>query len=110
MDETVKAVTQVTDLMQEIALAVNEQKSGIDQVSTAITQMDSATQQNVSLVTQTSTAAASLQDQADRLAELIASFKLPSERKESATTNALSPASLPNAARRDQGEPTWESF
>lgn len=110
MDETVKAVTQVTDLMQEIALAVNEQKSGIDQVSTAITQMDSATQQNVSLVTQTSTAAASLQDQADRLAELIASFRLPSERKASATTNAPSPASLPSAARRDQGEPAWESF
>lgn len=113
MDETVTAVTQVTDLMQEIALAVNEQKSGIEQVSTAITQMDSATQQNVSLVTQTSTSAASLQDEADRLAELIASFKLPNERKGAAFSPAnktSSPASLPRATHRSNSELAWESF
>ncbi|SDM98131.1 methyl-accepting chemotaxis protein [Vreelandella arcis] len=113
MDETVAAVRQVTDLMQEIALAVNEQKSGIDQVSTAITQMDSATQQNVSLVTQTSTAAASLQDQADRLAELITSFKLPSDPKGNAPSPAKqssSSASLPSTHSRTNREPEWESF
>ena len=76
MENTLAAVKQVTDLMKEIALAVNEQEGGISQVSTAITQMDSATQQNVSLVSETSTAAASLQDEANRLAELIATFKL----------------------------------
>ncbi|SDM90595.1 methyl-accepting chemotaxis protein [Vreelandella arcis] len=115
MDTTVEAITQVTDLMQEIALAVNEQKSGIDQVSTAITQMDSATQQNVSLVTQTSSAADSLQEESSRLAQLIAGFKLPSDAQQPSRTSrapAVSSTRLPAEPKRSNSgeEPEWEAF
>lgn len=71
-----EAIRKVTEMMQELALAAKEQESGISQVSTAVSQMDSATQENVSLVEETSTASASLQDEASRLAELVTTFKL----------------------------------
>ena len=76
MDATMQAIQKVTTMMQTIQDAVQEQESGISQVSIAVNQMDSATQQNVSLVEQTSTAAASLQDEAVRLADLVGTFQL----------------------------------
>ncbi|NVF16442.1 methyl-accepting chemotaxis protein [Vreelandella maris] len=76
MDATMQAIQKVTTMMQTIQDAVKEQESGISQVSIAVNQMDSATQQNVSLVEQTSTAAASLEDEADRLADLVGTFQL----------------------------------
>lgn len=116
IESTVAAVQQVNDLMKEIALAVNEQESGINQVSTAITQMDSATQQNVSLVSETSTSAASLQHEADRLAELIATFKLAGtatqERQRSASPAAVPNHSLVPAASKHKQSTVddWETF
>ena len=76
MDATMQAIQKVTTMMQAIQSAVQEQESGISQVSIAVNQMDSATQQNVSLVEQTSTAAASLEDESVRLADLVSTFQL----------------------------------
>ncbi|MFW6345690.1 MAG: methyl-accepting chemotaxis protein [Halomonas sp.] len=74
--EVVGAIRQVATLVDELALSAKEQQSGIDQVGAAVTQMDAVTQQNASLVEQTTTASASLEDEARRLAELIDTFKL----------------------------------
>jgi methyl-accepting chemotaxis protein len=76
MEDVVASVRRVTDIMGEITSASNEQSIGIDQVNTAIGQMDSVTQQNAALVEQAAAAAASMQEQATRLAEVAASFKL----------------------------------
>ncbi|HBC81021.1 MAG TPA: methyl-accepting chemotaxis protein, partial [Escherichia sp.] len=63
MGDIVAAVKRVTDIMQEIAAASDEQSRGIEQVSQAITEMDNVTQQNASLVEEASAAAASLEEQ-----------------------------------------------
>jgi methyl-accepting chemotaxis protein len=76
MDDVVASVRRVTDIMGEITSASAEQSMGIDQVNTAITQMDQVTQQNAALVEQAAAAAASMQDQAERLAQVAASFRL----------------------------------
>jgi methyl-accepting chemotaxis protein len=76
MGEVVSSVRRVTSIIGEISAASVEQSTGIEQVNQAIAQMDSATQQNVSLVEQASAAAGSLEDQADRLNELMSSFRL----------------------------------
>jgi methyl-accepting chemotaxis protein len=76
MDDVVASVRRVTDIMGEITSASSEQSIGIDQVNTAIGQMDSVTQQNAALVEQAAAAAASMQDQAARLAEVASSFRL----------------------------------
>jgi methyl-accepting chemotaxis protein len=76
MDDIVRKVQQVTQLIDQISTASGEQITGIDQVNAAVSQMDDATQQNASLVQQSTQAAGSLQNQASRLAEAIAVFKL----------------------------------
>ncbi|TFW26037.1 methyl-accepting chemotaxis protein [Duganella callida] len=76
MDDVVASVRRVTDIMGEITSASSEQSVGIDQVNTAITQMDQVTQQNAALVEEAAAAATSMQEQAARLAEVAASFKL----------------------------------
>ncbi|MBA2778880.1 methyl-accepting chemotaxis protein [Billgrantia kenyensis] len=76
MDEVVKAVRRVTDIMDEISAASQEQSDGIEQVSQAVGQMDQVTQQNASLVQQATAAAASLEEQASRLEQAAAVFRL----------------------------------
>ncbi|HXI37033.1 MAG TPA: hypothetical protein VNH80_08985, partial [Burkholderiales bacterium] len=49
---------------------------GIQQVGQAVTQMDQATQQNAALVEEVSAATASLQEQAERLAQAVAMFQV----------------------------------
>ncbi|GGD89509.1 chemotaxis protein [Caballeronia grimmiae] len=69
------AIQKVTDIMDEIASASNEQSRGIEQVNQAISQMDEVTQQNAALVEQAAAAAGSLQDQAETLRATMAVFK-----------------------------------
>jgi methyl-accepting chemotaxis protein len=76
MDEIVAAVQRVTDMIGDIAASAREQSSGIGQVNTAVTQLDRMTQQNAALVEESAAAAESLKDQAQRLAGVVALFRL----------------------------------
>ncbi|MGK0652415.1 methyl-accepting chemotaxis protein [Bordetella bronchiseptica] len=76
MQEIVASVKRVTDIMGEISAASEEQSSGIEQVNRAVSQMDEVTQQNAALVEEAAAAAGSLQEQAQRLAEAVAVFKI----------------------------------
>ncbi|HET9469653.1 MAG TPA: methyl-accepting chemotaxis protein, partial [Usitatibacter sp.] len=76
MDEVVKAVKRVTDIMGEISAASTEQSSGIEEINRAVTQMDAGTQQNAALVEEATAAARSLDDQAKALKRLVGKFKL----------------------------------
>ncbi len=76
MDDIVTSVELVTEIMSGIATASLQQSSGIEQVNQAVGQMDEATQQNAALVEQAAAAAQSLQDQADKLAQVMSVFKL----------------------------------
>jgi len=76
MDDIVTSVQLVTDIMGGIAAASVEQSAGIDQVNQAVGHMDEMTQQNAALVEQAAAASESMRMQADKLALLVASFKL----------------------------------
>ena len=76
MADVVNSVDTVTTIMAEIALASHEQADGIRQVNLAVSEMDGVTQQNAALVQEAAAAAGSLQDQARRLMELVAVFKV----------------------------------
>ncbi|GGC94231.1 methyl-accepting chemotaxis protein [Undibacterium terreum] len=84
MNEIVTSVKQVADIMSEIAAASSEQSTGIEQVNQAITQMDQVTQQNAALVEEAAAAAASMQEQAANLAQVVSVFKLAQNSKPSA--------------------------
>ncbi len=79
MEEIVSSVKRVTDIMNEITAASQEQGAGIEQVNEAIVRMDGVTQQNAALVGQASAAATSLQEQARMLEAAVAAFKLGAE-------------------------------
>ncbi len=76
MEEIVNSVKRVTDIMGEIALASQQQRSDIDHVTQAIGQMDNSTQQNAALVEQAAAAAESQREQAAKLAHAVSIYKL----------------------------------
>ncbi|MEQ9746287.1 methyl-accepting chemotaxis protein [Pectobacterium actinidiae] len=76
MNDIVTSITQVHDIMGEIATASDEQSRGISQVSQAIVEMDSTTQQNAALVEESSAAADSLEEQARLLKQAVSVFRL----------------------------------
>jgi len=113
MGEIVEAVRRVTDIMSEIAAASDEQSRGIQQVSLAVTEMDNVTQQNASLVEEASSAAASLEDQAGKLTQAVAVFRLNERAAERAVAvaPALKTAAVtPRPALAASGSDNWETF
>nr|WP_024561055.1 MULTISPECIES: methyl-accepting chemotaxis protein II [Franconibacter] len=123
MQDIVSAVTRVTDIMGEIASASDEQSRGIDQVALAVSEMDRVTQQNASLVEQSAAAAAQLEEQASRLSQAVAAFRLregetsasmqkPNLSSTLSTTlaPASSPASIPRETAAVGHNDNWETF
>ena len=79
MQDMVRSVARVSDLVAEIAAASQEQSSGIVQVNTAVTRMEEVVQQNASLVEEASAATESMKAQADALLQLVSRFRLPAQ-------------------------------
>ncbi|MFZ6749279.1 methyl-accepting chemotaxis protein [Undibacterium sp. Ren11W] len=105
MNEIVESVRRVTDVMSEISSASHEQTSGIDQINLAITQMDSVTQQNAALVEQAAAAAATLQNQAANLTQVVAIFKLGGEYQTMAALPAPGKSAKPAARVTSKAAP-----
>ncbi len=99
MDEVVASVRRVTDIMGEISAASVEQSAGIEQVNQAIAQMDEVTQQNAALVEEAAAAAASLQDQAGNLMQVVGVFHLDGMSVAAVAAPAL-PAVMPTRTSR----------
>ena len=76
MAEIVASVQRVSDLIGEITASSTEQRDGIAQVNQAVTHLDQMTQQNAALVEESTAAAASMRDQAQHLADVIAVFNV----------------------------------
>ncbi|MBY7251395.1 methyl-accepting chemotaxis protein [Enterobacter roggenkampii] len=113
MGEIVNAVTRVTDIMGEIASASDEQSRGIDQVGLAVAEMDRVTQQNASLVEESAAAAAALEEQASRLTQAVAVFRIQQEQKKAREFASAKTVAAPAMARKtvtaDAGD-NWETF
>ena len=70
------AVSEVTDLIENIKAASNEQAEGIRQVNIAVSEMDRITQQNSLLVDESATTSKLMSDHAQELVKTIEVFKL----------------------------------
>ncbi|CNE28681.1 methyl-accepting chemotaxis protein [Yersinia nurmii] len=115
MENIVRSVTHVRDIMAEIASASDEQSRGITQVSQAISEMDSTTQQNAALVEESAAAADSLAEQAILLAQAVAVFRL-SESAEAGDSSQVATNASPAASRpasdnvKANQQDNWETF
>ncbi len=78
MREMVSGVQRVGSIIGEISSASAEQSEGIGGVNQTVHEIDQMTQQNAALVEQSAAAAESLQEQADRLAQVVRQFRLRS--------------------------------
>ncbi|WP_145524527.1 methyl-accepting chemotaxis protein [Yersinia rohdei] len=110
MDEIVRSITNVTDLMSEIASASDEQSKGISQVGLAVAEMDTVTQQNAALVQEASQAAASLEEQATQLNLAVAVFKLRSDDQRSKPVAKAKVLTKVTAPVRVDSNDNWETF
>jgi methyl-accepting chemotaxis protein len=77
IDEMVREFRHVSDLMNEITAASTEGHQGLLEVNQAIGEIDSVAQHNAALVEQASAAARNVQEEANRLRNLVAIFSLP---------------------------------
>jgi methyl-accepting chemotaxis protein len=91
MRAVVDSIKRVTDIMGEISAASQEQTEGIGQVQLAISQMDQVTQQNAALVEEAAAASESLREQAAKLSQTVAVFRLDGAQGRSA------PAAVPKS-------------
>ncbi len=78
MQDIMRSVQQVHDMIGGITAAASEQSAGIGQVSESVGRLDQMTQQNAALVEESAAAAQSLRDQAEQLARTVSVFQLPS--------------------------------
>lgn len=72
----VSSVRRVTDIIDEISAASQEQSEGISQVNVAVAQMDQVTQQNAGLVQESTVASSALAEEARNLLNVVAIFRL----------------------------------
>jgi methyl-accepting chemotaxis protein len=79
MAEIVASVERVTVIIGEVMAAASEQSQGIAQVNGSVATLDQMTQQNAALVEQSAAAAESLKDQAERLADLLSTFRIDAQ-------------------------------
>ncbi|MGK0686801.1 methyl-accepting chemotaxis protein [Serratia marcescens] len=111
MEQIVRSVTHVRDIMAEIAAASDEQTRGIAQIGQAIVEMDHTTQQNAALVEESAAAADSLEEQADMLLQSVSVFRL-AEQTEPAAVKAAAPKApaVKPAAANAAAEENWTTF
>jgi len=88
MENVVASIGRVSSIVGDITNASDEQQQGIEQVNMAITQMDGITQENAALVEEAAAAAASMQDQAVLLSQLVRTFKLERGQERAAVTHS----------------------
>lgn len=81
MTEIVAMVSKVSDIMQDITQASEEQTMGIRQVAVAINQMDVVTQQNSALVEESATITSVMNEQTAIMEEMMSVFQIEESRK-----------------------------
>ena len=105
MNDIVRSVQSVTDMIGEITAASSEQSAGISQVNQAVGNLDQMTQQNAALVEESAAAAQSLREQAEHLAQVVSMFKVDAASHGSvqpafSAARAAAPVQVPPPARK----------
>ncbi len=103
LGEIVGSIGEVASIVREISSASQEQAAGVQEINSSVASMDEMTQQNSALVEESTAAARALSNQAGKLSELMAFFKLgngSSKRRPAARPAQSKPArSMPVQAK-----------
>lgn len=99
--EITKNVESVNEQIGVIAVASREQATGMEGINSAISQLQGATQESASVVQETAYSAVRLKEEASRLFDLVARFRVD----EAAPEARPAPAPAPSHARVRAGAP-----
>ncbi|MCR9127183.1 MAG: methyl-accepting chemotaxis protein [Rhodobacteraceae bacterium] len=88
----VERVNLISVRMKDIASGSAEQAAGLAQINTGVNHLDQMTQRNAAMVAESASATQALNTEAERLADLIARFRLAGQAGESAEAPAPHPA------------------
>ncbi len=92
MQDVVKSIRQVTDIVGAISLASAEQASGVADIGSAVGQLDSATQQNATMVEEIARSAMALNDEAQRMLHIVGRFRHDGRPLEGSITTSIGTA------------------
>ena len=79
IDEIVAGVQRGNQLVGEIAEASTEQSTGLAEINKAIVQLERVTQENAALVEEAAAKSLSFQEEADRLIQVVARFRISAQ-------------------------------
>jgi methyl-accepting chemotaxis protein len=82
LEQIIKHIQELSQVMEEIAAASGEQASGVDELNRAVTQIDSTTQQNASTVEELASTSDSLSNEAKDLSETVTRFTVSQTEQE----------------------------
>ncbi|GAA0657340.1 hypothetical protein GCM10009102_01730 [Sphingomonas insulae] len=91
LDRIIVRIAEINTLVGQIAVAAEQQATGLQQVNTAVSEMDGVTQQNAAMVEESTAAARSLATEADELARQIARFRIDAGEGHAAAAPAARP-------------------
>jgi septal ring factor EnvC (AmiA/AmiB activator) len=92
IDDVVRSVGQVNELIREIAVASNEQSGGVEEMNKALIRLEAVTEHNASLVQQVNTSAMQLKGESTELAQLVGRFRVDGQSAAPARAAAREPA------------------
>lgn len=99
-----EGTTKVSDLLEEIAAASNEQAQGISQVTTGLSQIDQVTQQNTASAEESAAASEELSGQAVQMLGMMKKFKLNND---APILNYSAPPTKPQGA---SAQSSWDDL
>jgi methyl-accepting chemotaxis protein len=127
LQDIIGRVTEINDLVSEIAASAKEQSTALQEVNTAVNQMDQVTQQNAAMVEESTAASHALTQEAAELTRLLSAFQvgaadIPRATRAPAKSRPMPPvvvqqkrvaafaASQSAAAQRVSAPDDWEEF
>lgn len=73
-------MAEISKIVQEIALASQDQSNGLAEINAGVAMLDKVTQQNAAMVEESTAASAYLRQEASKLAEILKGFNLNNQR------------------------------
>ena len=106
LTEIVESIKKVAQIVSDIAVASNEQATGIDQINTALNQMDEVTQQNSALVEENAATAKTLEQQSGAMNTSVGTFRLGGAESGDAPSSSVAAIKrAPSEATRERAMP-----
>ncbi len=99
LERIMAQVTEINDVVGEIAAGAREQATALEEVNSAINQMDQATQQNAAMVEESTAASHSLSQETTQLSDLVGQFQVGREAGDAAMRRELQ-KTAPHAFRQ----------